>query len=539
MTLILGKAVATAQQMSTYLLSINQNPKFSRNISALDFCQLFLDVCAKEGVRGDIAFAQSCKETANFKYGGDVLYTQNNFSGLGATGGGVRGCVFSTIEEGILAQAQHLKTYATKNALNEPCVDPRRTTWFINTKGGTSPEVETLGGTWAVPGYDTKKYDSLDAANKARDSYGYQIINILDKILKTNKEVKAMAYTNSSLVTCVVKSPNHSGARKYALSRITPHCVVGQLDAQKIGSLFLSTSKQASCNYAIGKSGDVCLVVDEANRSWCTSNADNDNRAITIECASDTTHPYAFTNACYEKLVELCIDICRRNGKTKLLWLGTKEATLAYNPKADEMVLTAHRWFKNKACPGDWMYSREGDLANRVTAALSGNAAIAQPEPKPAAPTPTTSANNTLPSAPFTVQVLVSDLNYRSEPSMNGKVKGQTGKGVFTISEVKNGWGKLKSGIGWIYLENPQYVKVNGTVAQAPAQTQPAAPADTSYKVRVATAALNIRKGPGLNYGTNGVIHMNEVYTIVDEKDGFGKLKSGAGWISLKYTKRV
>lgn len=195
MTKILGKSVATAKQMSEYLLSKNKTPKFSKNISALDFCQLFLDVCTKEGVRGDIAFAQSCKETAYFKYGGDVKYTQNNFAGIGATGGGVCGCIFSSIEEGILAQAQHLKTYATKDALNEPCVDPRRTTWFINAKGGTSPNVETLGGTWAVPGYSTSKYSSLEAANAAKDSYGYQIIDILNNILKINvkEEEKNMA----------------------------------------------------------------------------------------------------------------------------------------------------------------------------------------------------------------------------------------------------------------------------------------------------------------------------------------------------------
>lgn len=183
MTLIIGKSVANAKQMATYLLSVNNTPKFSREISAEEFCQLFLDVCSKENVRGDIAFAQCLKETGNLKYGGDVFYTQNNFCGLGATGG-VPGCSFASIEIGILAQAQHLKTYATKISLNETCVDPRRTNWFVNTKGGTAPNIEQLAGTWAVPGYDTKKYASLEDANKSKDSYGYQIVSILDKILK-------------------------------------------------------------------------------------------------------------------------------------------------------------------------------------------------------------------------------------------------------------------------------------------------------------------------------------------------------------------
>ena len=199
MTKILGKSVATAAQMAEYLLSVNKSPKFSRNISALEFCQLFLDACAKEGVRGDVAFCQSLKETGNFNFRGDVKYTQNNFAGIGATGG-VPGCTFKDIETGILAQAQHLKTYATKAALNEVCVDPRRTTWFVNAKGGTSPDVETLGGSWAVPGYDTKKYSSLAAANAAKDSYGYQIMNILNKILKIDvKEESTVTNVNANL----------------------------------------------------------------------------------------------------------------------------------------------------------------------------------------------------------------------------------------------------------------------------------------------------------------------------------------------------
>lgn len=78
-------------------------------------------------------------------------------------------------------------------------------------------------------------------------------------------------------------------------------------------------------------------------------------------------------SAVYEKLIKLCADICKRNGKTKVLWLGSKEKTLAYTPKSDEMVLTAHRWFANKSCPGDWLYSRYGELANRINALLGSS----------------------------------------------------------------------------------------------------------------------------------------------------------------------
>ena len=189
-----------------------------------------------------------------------------------------------------------------------------------------------------------------------------------------------MAYTNSPLVVYTKLSPNHSGQRTHRIDRITPHCVVGQLSAESICGCFISPDRQASCNYGIGYDGRVSLCVEEKNRSWCTSSRENDQRAITIECASDSKHPYAFKDVVYNRLVELCIDICKRNGKKMLLWLGDKEKTLNYIPKSDEMVLTVHRFYANKSCPGDWMYARMGDLASKVTAALNAGTDTTPPE---------------------------------------------------------------------------------------------------------------------------------------------------------------
>lgn len=188
-----------------------------------------------------------------------------------------------------------------------------------------------------------------------------------------------MAYTNSSLVSYTRLSPNHSGQRTHSIDRITPHCVVGQCSVETLGNIFLPTSRQASSNYGIGVDGRVGMYVEEKNRSWCSSSAANDQRAITIECASDNTEPYAFKDVVYKRLIELCTDICRRNGKTKLLWLGDKAKTLNYTPKSDEMVLTVHRWFANKSCPGNWMYARMGDLASKVTAALGSEVKPVEP----------------------------------------------------------------------------------------------------------------------------------------------------------------
>lgn len=326
--------------------------------------------------------------------------------------------------------------------------------------------------------------------------------------------------SNSSLVNCTVLSPNHSGKRTHKIDRITPHCVVGQLSAESIGGCFTSTSRQASCNYGIGKDGRVCLIVDEANRSWCSSSSSNDQRAITIECASDKSEPYTMNSAVYNKLVDLCIDICKRNGIKKLLWFADKNKSLSYKPANGEAVLTVHRWFANKSCPGDWLYSRLGDVARRVTASLGG--AVTNP----------TEATS-FPATPFTVEVKIPDLNYRSLPSMNGSVKGQTGKGVFTITGVTNGWGKLKSGAGWIYLGNSNYVTI-GNAAPSATHTN----TSSSYKVKITADALNVRAGAGTGFKKVTTVKRGEVYTIVDTASNWGKLKSGAGWICLDYTAR-
>ena len=188
-----------------------------------------------------------------------------------------------------------------------------------------------------------------------------------------------MGFTNSSLVAYTKLSPNHSGQRTMKIDRITPHCVVGQCSAEGLGDWFYRPSTQASSNYGIDKDGRVGLYVEEKNRSWCTSSNENDQRAVTIECASGKVEPYAMNEVVYDRLIDLCVDICQRNGKKKLLWFGDKQKSLSYQPKEDEMLITVHRWFANKSCPGNWLYARLGDLATKVTARLSGGESEAIP----------------------------------------------------------------------------------------------------------------------------------------------------------------
>lgn len=317
-----------------------------------------------------------------------------------------------------------------------------------------------------------------------------------------------MGYTNSSLVSYTKLSPNHSGLRTHSIDRITPHCVVGQLSAESICGCFTSTSRQASCNYGIGTDGRVSLCVEEKNRSWCSSSSANDQRAVTIECASDLTEPYAMNSAVYATLVNLCTDICKRNGKSKLLWLGDKDKTLNYSPKSDEMVLTVHRWFANKSCPGNWLYARLGDLAAKVTANL-GSAT----------------------SAPAT------DTNlYRVRTSW-ADAKSQ--KGAYRILENAKKCADENAGYS-VYDENGKCVYTGKQTSTT--QTGNTA---SEYLVQVSISDLNIRTGPGTNYSKTGRYTGKGVFTIVAESSGegstkgWGKLKSGAGWISLDYAEKL
>lgn len=176
--------------------------------------------------------------------------------------------------------------------------------------------------------------------------------------------------SNSPLATVTQISPNRNSPRNHKIDRITIHCFVGQVTARRGCEVFQPASKKASCNYVVGYDGSIGLCVDEGDRSWCSSSPANDHRAVTIETASDNKHPYAVTEKAYAALLDLVTDICRRNGAKKLLWFGDKDKTLVYTPQAGEMVMTVHRWFANKACPGDYLYGRHGEIAAEVTRRL-------------------------------------------------------------------------------------------------------------------------------------------------------------------------
>ena len=175
--------------------------------------------------------------------------------------------------------------------------------------------------------------------------------------------------SNSKLVSYTRLSPNCTKPRRGKIDTITVHCMAGNLSVESCGAVFAAPAREASSNYGIDSKGRIALYVDEANRSWCSGNAANDHRAVTIEVANTVAaDPWPVSDAAYKALIDLLTDICQRNGIKQLLWKGDKRLI----GQVDKQNMTVHRWFQNKSCPGDWLYSRHGQIAEEVNRRLRG-----------------------------------------------------------------------------------------------------------------------------------------------------------------------
>lgn len=181
-----------------------------------------------------------------------------------------------------------------------------------------------------------------------------------------------MKMSNSALVNYTKISPNRTSPRKNKIDTITIHCVVGQCSVETLGAIFAPSSRQASSNYGVGYDGRFGMYCEEKDRSWCSSSAANDNRAITIEVASDTTEPYAVNDKAYAALLDLVTDICRRNGIKKIVWSTKKNERVNH---LNGCNLTVHRDYANKSCPGNYLYERQGAIAAEVNKRLGASAA--------------------------------------------------------------------------------------------------------------------------------------------------------------------
>lgn len=346
--------------------------------------------------------------------------------------------------------------------------------------------------------------------------------------------------SNSPLVSYTKISPNKTSPRTHKIDTITIHCVVGQVTVERLGDIFAPASRKASSNYGVGKDGRIGMYVEEKDRSWCSSNSANDNRAITIEVASDTKDPYAITDAAYKGLIDLLVDICQRNDIKELKWKADKSLI----GKPEEQNMTVHRWFANKSCPGDYLYERHGQIAAEVNARLGVStpttpATPANPPANPSEPKPDKPVSNHGIKPGNIVKVKSGAIYYNGSSipawveTKQWIVKDVDGDRI-VIDKSVDGKNSINSPISAKHLS-----VVTSNKTETPKE----------FKVKVSIPNLNIRKGPGTKYDPHGRFTGVGVFTIVDVKTGNGSTagwgllksyeKSRNGWISLDYAKRV
>lgn len=337
------------------------------------------------------------------------------------------------------------------------------------------------------------------------------------------------------------------------------------------------------------------MYCEEKDRSWCSSSPSNDHRAITIEVASDTTAPYAVNAKAYASLINLVADICKRNGIKELKWKADKSLI----GQVDKQNMTVHRWFAATACPGEYLYSRMGQIAQEVNKKLGVGATSNQmyrirKSWKDAASQigAYTNLDNAKRACKNGYYVFDSKGNivYPEQKQETAPTPAPTKKSVQEIAaEVWAGkWGngavrkQRLEAAGYNYNEVQKAVenykktptptpakKSNAEIAkevwagkwgngadrkkrlevagynyaavQAEVEKIAKGGKTTSngYKVQITASALNVRAGAGTGYRIVKVVHKGETYTIVQTSGGWGKLSDGSGWISLAYTKKV
>lgn len=305
-------------------------------------------------------------------------------------------------------------------------------------------------------------------------------------------------FTNSPLVIVSKPSRYNGGQRTHKIDTITIHCYVGQVTAEQGVNYFNTINRQASCNYVVGKDGDIGLSTDEAKRSFCSSNKANDERAVTIETASDNVAPYKITDKALNSLILLCADICKRNNIKELKWSNNKEDRVNHR---DGVNMTCHRDYAAKSCPGDYIYSKEGYIAEEVNKLLKG----------------TSQQSN---------EVASSTSSIYNNPEYK----------TFNFIKYSDDYADLKKAFGYnkalLYKHYIEYGKKEKRNVSFDLFI------DKGYLVQIKINDLNIREDATAKSKSKGYIKPG-IYTIIEEKNNFGKLKSGIGWVSLKYTIRL
>ena len=234
-----------------------------------------------------------------------------------------------------------------------------------------------------------------------------------------------MAFTNSSLAKIVAISPNRTSPRNQPITKITPHHMAGVLTAQAFCNIVANPSREMSANYGIGNDGTIALTCPEGDRSWCSSSPWNDHRAVTIEVSNSSYGgEWPISDAAYNALIDLCVDICKRNNIPKLVFTGDTSGSLTF-----------HYMYTATACPGPWLKAHAQDLCNKVNARLG--------------------SSSSTPLGLYTISLTTGTPIYDIETmKKTGEINAST---KYTITEEKtiNGakYGKLKSGAGWVVVE--------------------------------------------------------------------------------------
>lgn len=210
---------------------------------------------------------------------------------------------------------------------------------------------------------------------------------------------------NSKLVEYTQISPNSTNPRNAAITKITIHHMAGNLTVEQCGNIFANVDRQASSNYGIGSDGRVGMYVEEKNRSWCTGDRGNDHCAITIEVANSATGGnWPVSDKAYSKLIDLCVDICQRNGIKKLNYTGDKSGNL-----------TMHKWFQATNCPGPYLESKFPEIAAEVNKRLGDT-----------------------PTSTYTQEQFIRDVQRACGAAVDGIAGPETISKTVTLSERKN-----------------------------------------------------------------------------------------------------
>lgn len=314
--------------------------------------------------------------------------------------------------------------------------------------------------------------------------------------------------SNSKLVSYTKISPHRTSPRNDKIRKITVHHMAGNLSVETCGNVF--QTRQASAQYGIGTDGRIGQYVDEADRAWSTAWPDNDNQAVNIEVANDGGAPdWHVSDAALVSLINLCVDICQRNGIDKL----------AYT-EDDTGNLTRHNMFVPTACPGPYLQSKFPWIAQQV------NARLGVAEDKPTA------------GGGDIARGSIVRVKQGAKTYTGGNLASFVYERDHVVSEVSGDRCVITYGgvvVAAVRMSDLTLVSGGGSTSTSGGASQ----GFKAYTVKISVTELRIRSGPGTDTDSKGFIDPG-VYTIVEEANGpgaskWGRLKSGAGWISLDY----